>query len=83
MIAVDGCVLPVHYVFDLADCLGSNILHPFDMLRNEQKMMRIDVASLNEAFRFLRTTGRGFFELTRPHWLFMKLLRSRRARTRH
>ncbi len=45
MIAVNGRVLPFDDVLDLADRFGSDILDALDMLRNEQEMMGIDVAS--------------------------------------
>src|SRR5258708_1755355 len=53
VIAVNGRVLPIKYVVDLADRFGGNILHSLNVLRDEQKMVRIDVACLDEPFCFL------------------------------
>jgi len=44
-------------VLDLAHRFGSNVLHALDMLRNEQEVMRIDVAGVDEALGFLGTTA--------------------------
>ena len=44
VIAVDGRVLPLDDILDLADRFGGRIPDSLDMLGNEQEMMGIDMA---------------------------------------
>ena len=57
VIAVNGRILPLDDVLDLADRFGSDILDSFDMLRNEPEIMGIDVALLDETLGLLWTAA--------------------------
>src|SRR5438874_2239776 len=55
VIPVNGRVLSLDDIFDFPARLSSDILDVLDVPRNEQEMMGIDVARLNEALGLLRT----------------------------
>ena len=82
MIAIDSGVLTLDDILELADRLGRDIPDSLEMLWNEHEVSGIDVPRFNEA-RVLFGHRQGLFLFTRPHWWFMKLCRSRRARARH
>src|SRR5258707_10521542 len=49
VIAVNGDVLSLDDILDLADRFGRDIPYPLDVLRNKQEVMRIDMPRFDEA----------------------------------
>src|SRR6267142_2401608 len=54
VIAVNGDVLSLDDILDLADRFGRDIPYPLDVLRNKQEVMRIDMPRFDEAPGLLR-----------------------------
>src|SRR5258708_28883784 len=54
---INGCVLPIHDIFDYSNRIGCRIPDLPNMQRNELQVMRIDVAGVDEALGFLWTTA--------------------------
>ena len=69
---VNGDVLSLDDILNLADRFGRDVPDALDILWNEQQVVRIDMPLLDEAPGLLRAATRVFL-FTRPHWLFMKL----------
>ena len=81
VVAVELRVLLFDDVLDRADRGRRDVSDALEVLGDEQEVVGIDVAGLDEPRVFLgQRQGLSWF--TRPHWPFIKLWRSRRARAR-
>jgi hypothetical protein len=57
VIAVDGGVLSLDHILDLADRFGHNVADSLDMKWDEQEFLRINVPCVDEASGLLRATA--------------------------
>ena len=57
VLTVNGSVLALNHVLNLSDRFARDIPHPFDMLRNKQQPVWINMAMLDKATSLLWTTA--------------------------